>query len=126
MLAVGGLLTGGLVGLALARVLVAVLTGVFDPPPAAVTVPWTYLVATAGICVVALGVAAETAVRRRRGARWSCCGRCEVRARSAGAAGAAAPLPHDLQQERDQRDDDDQGDHGQQVGVDPGTDAPSA
>ena len=45
----------------------AVLTGVFDPPPAAVTVPWTYLVATAGTCVVALGVAAETAARRRRG-----------------------------------------------------------
>jgi putative ABC transport system permease protein len=40
---------------------------VFDPPPAAVTVPWTYLVATAAICVVALGAAAEAAARRRRG-----------------------------------------------------------
>lgn len=67
VLAVGGLLTGGLVGLVLAQVLVAVLTGVFDPPPAAVTVPWTYLVATAGICVVALGAAAEAAARLRRG-----------------------------------------------------------
>jgi putative ABC transport system permease protein len=67
VLAVGGLLTGGLVGLLLARVLVAVLTGVFDPPPAAVTVPWTYLVTTAGICIVALGAAAEAAGRRRRG-----------------------------------------------------------
>ena len=67
VLAVGGLLTGGLIGLVLAQVLVAVLTGVFDPPPAAVTVPWTYLIATAGTCVAALGAAAETAARRRRG-----------------------------------------------------------
>ena len=67
VLCVGGLLTGGLIGLVLARVLVAVLTGVFDPPPTAVTVPWTYLVATAGVCVAALVAAAEAALRRRRG-----------------------------------------------------------
>ena len=125
VLAVGGLLTGGLVGLALARVLVAVLTGVFDPPPAAVTVPWTYLAATAGICVVALGRrrgGGRTPAARERGG--AAAGGREVRARSAGAAGAAAPLPDDLQHERDQRDDDDQGDHGQQVGVDAGDGRP--
>jgi putative ABC transport system permease protein len=64
VLAAGGLLTGGLVGLILARAQVAVLTSVFDPPPTAVTVPWTYLVATA-VCVVALCAAAEAAVRQR-------------------------------------------------------------
>ena len=67
VLAVGGLVTGGVVGLALAQVLVAVLTGVFDPPPTDVTVPWSYLGATAGVCVVALAAAAEVAGRRRRG-----------------------------------------------------------
>ena len=75
MLAVGGLLAGGLIGLVLSQVLVAVLTGVFDPPPAAVTVPWTYLAATAASAVVALGAAAEAPHAGGAGARWSCCGR---------------------------------------------------
>ena len=92
---------GGLVGLVLTRVLVAVLTGVFDPPPAAVTVPWTYLVVTAGICVVALVAAAQAAVRRRRGGAVELL-REVVISEFACATGAAAPFPNDLQHERDQ------------------------
>jgi putative ABC transport system permease protein len=65
VLALGGLLTGALAGLALAQVLVAVLTGVFDPPPTAVTVPWTYLATIAVVCALALAAAAAAATRRR-------------------------------------------------------------
>ncbi|MCU1456098.1 MAG: hypothetical protein JWL73_190, partial [Actinomycetia bacterium] len=39
----GGLAAGALGGWALAQMLVKVLTGVFDPPPAALSVPWAYL-----------------------------------------------------------------------------------
>jgi putative ABC transport system permease protein len=49
---VGGVLAGVALGWLLAEVLVAVLTGVFDPPPAALTVPWGYL---AGLGVLACG-----------------------------------------------------------------------
>jgi membrane-associated phospholipid phosphatase len=38
--------------------------------------------------------------------------------RATGSAGTAATFPHDLQHERDQRDDDDERDHREQVGVD--------
>ena len=38
--------------------LVAVLTGVFDPPPAQLAVPWAYLGAVGALAVVAVGVAA--------------------------------------------------------------------
>jgi putative ABC transport system permease protein len=65
VLALGGLLTGALAGLTLAQVLVAVLTGVFDPPPTAVTVPWTYLATIAVVCALALAAAAAAATRRR-------------------------------------------------------------
>jgi putative ABC transport system permease protein len=43
VLAFGGLGAGAAVGWLLSQVLVAVLTGVFDPSPAAFTVPWHYL-----------------------------------------------------------------------------------
>jgi putative ABC transport system permease protein len=43
--------------------LVKVLTGVFDPPPAALSVPWTYLALTAGVALAAVAVAAGGAVR---------------------------------------------------------------
>jgi putative ABC transport system permease protein len=60
----GGLVAGAAIGWLLSQVLVAVLTGVFDPPPAAITVPWVYLAGTALITVVALGAAAASALRR--------------------------------------------------------------
>jgi putative ABC transport system permease protein len=53
---------GGVVGLGLgwlvAFVLVKVLAGVFDPPPEALTVPWTYLLllCASAITLTAFGV----------------------------------------------------------------------
>ncbi|MGH3784183.1 MAG: FtsX-like permease family protein [Pseudonocardiaceae bacterium] len=62
-LALGGVLGGAGIGWALSEVLVAVLTGVFDPPPDALTVPWPYLAAVTVTTVVALAIAATAAVR---------------------------------------------------------------
>lgn len=55
---------GALVGWALSRMLVKVLTGVFDPPPAGAAVPWGYLLLTAAATVAALAAAAVNAARR--------------------------------------------------------------
>ena len=60
----GGLTAGALTGWALAAMLVKVLTGVFDPPPAALSVPWTYLAIVAGVSIGAVVVAAIVTVRR--------------------------------------------------------------
>jgi putative ABC transport system permease protein len=62
LLTAGGLAAGVAVGWLLSQVLVAVLTGVFDPPPAALTIPWPYLAGTALITVAALGAAAAGAL----------------------------------------------------------------
>jgi putative ABC transport system permease protein len=43
--------------------LVGVLRGVFDPPPAALAVPWAYLIATAAVALVAVAVASRAAIR---------------------------------------------------------------
>jgi putative ABC transport system permease protein len=59
----GGLIGGGLIGWGLSRMLVKVLTGVFDPPPDTVAVPWTYLVATVAAVAAALAAAALTSAR---------------------------------------------------------------
>lgn len=53
---VPGAVLGIALGFAVAQILVVILTGVFDPPPAALTVPWGYL----GLLLVA--AAASTAV----------------------------------------------------------------
>jgi putative ABC transport system permease protein len=63
---VGGLLAGTVGGWALSHMLVKVLTGVFDPPPAALSVPWGYLTVLAGVALVAAGAAAAGAVRATR------------------------------------------------------------
>jgi putative ABC transport system permease protein len=42
-LVVSGVLGGGLIGASIAYLLVKVLTGIFDPPPASANVPWTYI-----------------------------------------------------------------------------------
>ena len=60
---VGGLVLGGLGGMALARMLVGVLQGVFDPPPSTLAVPWPYLAGTAAIAVVAVALAGRVAIR---------------------------------------------------------------
>ena len=61
---VGGLLTGATAGSALSYLLVKVLSGVFDPPPAHLTVPWGYA-AAAGLSAVAAVATAATAMARR-------------------------------------------------------------
>jgi putative ABC transport system permease protein len=60
-----GLVTGALLGSTLARVLVAVLAGVFDPPPSSLAVPWTYL------GLVAVAVTGSIAVASAAVLRWA-------------------------------------------------------
>lgn len=53
----GGLILGSLIAALLSVVLVDVLTGVFDPPPDFLTIPWFYLLAV-GVAVLATVLAA--------------------------------------------------------------------
>ncbi len=61
-----GLVTGAVGAWVLANMLVKVLTGVFDPAPAALSVPWTYLAVVLAIAVAATELAAITAIRSAR------------------------------------------------------------
>ena len=63
VVAVGGLIGGALISWGLTLMLVKVLTGVFDPPPARVAIPVTYLLVTAVIVVLALGAGAGWGAR---------------------------------------------------------------
>ncbi len=54
VVAVGGLAAGALIGSVLSLMLVKLLTGVFDPPPAAIAVPWVYLAVVAAASVLGL------------------------------------------------------------------------
>ncbi len=63
----GGLGAGALVGWVLTEMLVKVLTGVFDPPPAALSVPWMYLAAVFGVSIGAVLVASVMTIRRAQG-----------------------------------------------------------
>lgn len=65
-LAVGGVVAGTGIGWALSEVLVTVLTGVFDPPPDVLTVPWPYLAAVTVTVVAALATAAAVAIQLAR------------------------------------------------------------
>ena len=57
LVAVAGLAFGTATGLAIAWMLVALLAGVFDPPPEALTIPFGYLaIVTIGVAVVAATV----------------------------------------------------------------------
>jgi putative ABC transport system permease protein len=62
----GGLILGGAIALVIALVLVKVLTGVFDPPPDALAVPWGYLLAVAGLVVGTVAIAGGVALRTLR------------------------------------------------------------
>ena len=53
-IAVSGVIAGALLGWLLSQMLVSVLTGVFDPPPAALAAPWGYLAATGATAVGAI------------------------------------------------------------------------
>jgi putative ABC transport system permease protein len=62
-----GLVAGTVLSWALSQMLVSVLTGVFDPPPSSLSVPWAYLVATAVTTIAAIGaVSAATVLLARR------------------------------------------------------------
>ena len=61
-----GLVTGGVTAWMLSHMLVKVLTGVFDPPPAALAVPWPYLAAVLTVSVAATAAAGIAALRSAR------------------------------------------------------------
>jgi putative ABC transport system permease protein len=56
-MAVGGLALGALAGWGIAFVIVKILTGVFDPPPEQLSIPWSYLVALGAAVVAAVAAA---------------------------------------------------------------------
>ncbi|MEU6994932.1 ABC transporter permease [Streptomyces sp. NPDC046465] len=64
LLAVAGLGGGALIALPLSEMLVKVLTGVFDPPPATLSIPGAYLALTTCTALAAVLAAALGAVRR--------------------------------------------------------------
>ncbi|MFI2206109.1 FtsX-like permease family protein [Streptomyces sp. NPDC020192] len=66
LLITGGLAGGALIGWALSEMLVKVLTGVFDPPPASLAVPGSYLALTAAAALAAVLAAALNGIRRAK------------------------------------------------------------
>ncbi|RSO41826.1 ABC transporter permease [Streptomyces sp. WAC 06725] len=66
LLAAGGLGGGAVIGWALSEMLVKVLTGVFDPPPAALAVPGVYLTLTGLATLIAILAAALNGIRGAR------------------------------------------------------------
>jgi len=61
-----GAILGGAAGWILSQMLVKVLSGVFDPPPEHLSVPWAYLGLIAGLGILGLVIAALTAIRAAR------------------------------------------------------------
>jgi putative ABC transport system permease protein len=61
-----GVVLGALTGLGIAQVLVKILTGVFDPPPESLSVPWAYLAAVLTSIAAAVTVAGSGALRSVR------------------------------------------------------------
>jgi putative ABC transport system permease protein len=59
----GGILLGGIAAAGLTWMLIKLLTGVFDPPPAHAEVPWTYLTEVAAIAVLAVAGAGLSTLR---------------------------------------------------------------
>jgi len=66
LILIGGAVIGVATGFAVAAMLVKVLTGVFDPPPEAVAVPWLYIVGLAVAAVVSTVIAVQSAQRAAR------------------------------------------------------------
>jgi putative ABC transport system permease protein len=62
----GGLVIGAAIGAAISTMLVKVLTGVFDPPPDALSVPWGYLTAMLALTLAAVGAAAVVTLKALR------------------------------------------------------------
>jgi putative ABC transport system permease protein len=65
-LTVGGLLAGAVTGSILSQMLIKVLTGVFDPPPSVIAIPWSYLLTVTALTVAALAAVSVAAVRAAR------------------------------------------------------------
>ena len=61
-----GIVFGVVIGWEIANVLVKILTGVFDPPPSGLTIPWAYLAITLGFTVAATIVGGTGALRAVR------------------------------------------------------------
>jgi putative ABC transport system permease protein len=57
LILVGGSVIGTLLGLGIAQILVKVLTGVFDPPPEHLYIPWGYMAALAAAAIVSTVIA---------------------------------------------------------------------
>ncbi|MGF6754936.1 FtsX-like permease family protein [Paraburkholderia sp. GAS42] len=66
MLLVGGAAIGTLTGFALAWMLVKLLTGVFDPPPEHLSVPWVFLAFLLGVAALSVVIAVIAAFRETR------------------------------------------------------------
>jgi putative ABC transport system permease protein len=62
----GGLVLGAVAAVAISDMLVKVLTGVFDPPPDVLTVPWAYLGGVAVVTLGAVGAAGAATLRALR------------------------------------------------------------
>jgi putative ABC transport system permease protein len=61
-----GTILGAVAGWLLSQMLVKVLSGVFDPPPAHLSVPWAYLGGVAGLAILGLVAAGLAAIRSAR------------------------------------------------------------
>ena len=57
LIQVGGGIIGILLGFGIAQMLVTILTGVFDPPPEILAIPWVYLVLLAASAIASMVVA---------------------------------------------------------------------
>jgi putative ABC transport system permease protein len=57
LILVGGGVIGTVLGFGVAQMLVKVLTGVFDPPPELLSIPWVYLMLLAGAAIASTAVA---------------------------------------------------------------------
>jgi putative ABC transport system permease protein len=64
----GGGIVGYLAGWMVALTLVKLMTGVFDPPPEALSAPWVYLTILAVVAALAVGLAVVGAMRRAQAA----------------------------------------------------------
>jgi putative ABC transport system permease protein len=62
----GGLILGTAIAVVISDMLVKVLTGVFDPPPAAPAIPWGYLAGLVGLTIAAAYVAGALTLRALR------------------------------------------------------------
>ena len=63
---VGGVLLGAVAGAAITGLLIKVLTGVFDPPPSAASIPWPYLGALVALTFGAMGAAGAATLHSLR------------------------------------------------------------